>query len=182
MNKLMYILITFIITINAAFADDIFFHSKIENGPYEIYGQLGSKEINNNPSCFTEISYYDGSKFQLIFDLDDDELYMVIRNTSWSFSESQGSVNKLDAIFKKQKEIDTLLFKYKVINSNTIAIRNIIKNGSFLKNFIAYESMNLITPDGKISTITLHGSKTALEEVAKCLRYSQNIDLWYLSP
>ena len=64
---------------------------------------------------------------------------MLISNAEWNLVSDS---NYLMAVFGSKN----IRFNYTVVNKNTIAIRNIYKDGSFLSVFIHSNKMVLIIP------------------------------------
>lgn len=169
-----------LLSASPALADnDQFFYSDVQNTPFSVSGILGDKSANLNPACYADISYQDGSRFQLIRDLADGELWMLVRNVNWQIPDQPGSVNILQANFHQGQNIYPMTFQYKVMNKNTIAIQNIIKDGSFLPYFMKSSKMIFIMPDNiENIQITLDGSRKALEDVARCILTARDKNLW----
>ncbi len=74
-------------TSSAFAANETFFREDVRPGPYYVYGVTNDAEKNTNPACYTEVTWRDGSKFQLIRDLADGELYIFFQNMTWNIND-----------------------------------------------------------------------------------------------
>ena len=170
----------FLLSASPAIAEpDNFYYSDVQGTPFFVYGALGDSSKNLNPSCYAAQSYKDGSEFRLIRDLKDGELWMIIQNVNWDMVDKPESVFNMQINFYRGNDVKPMTFDYVVLNKNTIAIRNIIKDGSFLPAFMIADRMMLIMP-GSIPNayIPLNGSRKAIEQVAECIRSARDKNLW----
>lgn len=160
-----------------AHAGENFFSVDVQPGPYMVYGVKGETQPRNNPACYAEITWRDGSKFQLVRDLDDGELYIWMQNNTWNISDQPGRY-KLRINVERSGSVRGLDFEYTLLNKNSIAIRN-IKKELFLPLFSNGAKMTFIMP-GSIQNaeISLEGSTRALNEIANCVDRSQGLNLW----
>jgi len=163
---------------STAYAGETFFSVDVRPGPYYVYGITGDREPRNNPACYAEITWRDGSKFQLIRDLDDGELYIFLRNNQWNIQDRPDKYSLRINFERNGSHIDGLNFEYNLVNKNTIVIRNIIKE-KFLPLFSNGTKMTMVMP-GSISNaeVSLEGSTRALSEIANCVDKSRNVNLW----
>lgn len=156
-----------------------FYNVDVRPGPYYVLGVTADVDGGSaNPACYAEINYRDGSRFQLIRDLADGELYIFLRNTSWNISDAPGNYQLRANFVRNSQVVSGLNFQYRLVNKDTIVIRN-IKKETFLPLFTANESINIIMP-GSIQngTIDLTGSSRALEEISKCINAARGVDLF----
>lgn len=161
-----------------AYAGETFFSVDVRPGAYMVYGTTGEKEPRNNPACYAEVNWRDGSKFQLIRDLDDGELYVFLRNNQWNIQDRPGRYNLRINFEKNGTIISGLTFEYTLMNKNTIVIRNIIKD-KFLVPFVEGTKMTMIMP-GSIQNaeVNLTGSTRTVIEMANCVNKSKGVNLW----
>ena len=164
-------------TSSALAASQQFFNVDVRPGPYYVYGVTADAEKNDNPACYAEINWRDGSRFQLIRDLADGELYIFLRNNVWNISDAPGNY-QMRANFHRNNTIAGLNFQYRLINKNTIVIRNIRKD-QFIPLFAGNQKMLFVMP-GSIQNaeIDLTGSSNALAEISKCVEAARNVDLY----
>ena len=162
----------------AAHAGENFFSVDVQPGPYMVYGVTGEKNPRNNPACYAEVTWRDGSKFQLIRDLDDGELYIWFKNNSWNINDQSGRYNMRINFEKNGRITSGLDFQYNLINKNTIVIRN-IKKEMFLPLFSNGSKMLFVMP-GSIQNaeVSLEGSTRALSEISNCVDRSVDVNLW----
>ena len=163
---------------SSAFASsETFFSEDVRPGPYYVYGVTANAEKNMNPVCYAEVTWRDGSKFQLIRDLADGELYIWFQNMTWNISDP-ASVYRLRANFVRNGQVNGLNFEYNLVNKNTIVIRNIIKE-QLLPLFSGNQKMTLVMP-GTIQNaeIDLTGSSRALAEISRCVEAARSVDLY----
>jgi hypothetical protein len=154
-----------------------FYNVDVRPGPYYVKGVTANVEKNENPACYAEINWRDGSRFQLIRDLADGELYIFFRNSTWNISDSPGTY-QLRANFHRNSNVTGLNFDYNLVNKNTIVIRN-IKKENFLPLFTSNQKMVFIMP-GNIQNaeVDLTGSSRSLEEISKCIDAARSVDLY----
>jgi opacity protein-like surface antigen len=156
-----------------------FYNVDVRPGPYYVKGVTADTNGGSgNPACYAEVNYRDGSRFQLIRDLADGELYIYLRNTSWNISDAPG-VYQLRANFSRNGQfVSGLNFSYNQVNKDTIVIRN-IKRETFLPLFTANAVMTFVMP-GNIqnASVDLTGSSRSLEEISKCIDAARSVDLY----
>lgn len=162
---------------STAFAGEPFFKVDVRPGPYYVHGVKADTETNSNPACYAEVTWRDGSKFQLIRDLADGELYIFFQNMTWNISDAPG-VYRLRANFHRNGSVNGLNFEYNLVNKNTIVIRN-IKKDMFLPLFTGNQKMLFVMP-GTIQNaeLDLTGSTRTLNEISNCVDAARGVDLY----
>jgi hypothetical protein len=155
-----------------------FFNVDVRPGPYYVKGVTA--DVNGgtgNPACYAEINWRDGSRFQLIRDLADGELYIFLQNMTWNIADPSG-VYRLRANFSRNGQTNGINFEYNLLNKNTIVIRN-IKKETFLPLFVNNQKMTLVMP-GSIQNaeIDLTGSSRSLAEISRCIDAARAVDLY----
>ena len=165
-------------TSSAFAASQQFFNVDVRPGPYYVYGVTSNGQNNDNPACYAEINWRDGSRFQLIRDLADGELYIFLRNSTWNISDAPGNYRMRMNFHNRNGQISGLNFEYKLINKNTIVIRNIIKE-QFLPLFSNNTRAVFVMP-GSIQNaeIDLTGSTRTLAEISNCVDAARSVDLY----
>lgn len=163
---------------SALASNETFFREDVRPGPYYVYGVTADTEKNSNPACYAEVTWRDGSKFQLIRDLADGELYIFFQNTTWNISDPVGNYRMRINFHGRNGQISGLNFQYSLVNKNTIVIRNIIKE-QFLPLFSGNSRAVLVMP-GSIQNaeIDLTGSAKALSEISRCIDAARAVDLY----
>jgi len=165
-------------TSSALAAGQEFYNVDVRPGPYFVKGVTADTDGGNgNPACYAEVTWRDGSRFQLIRDLADGELYIFFRNNTWNISDAPG-VYQMRANFHRNGNVSGLNFQYNLVNKNTIVIRNIIKE-QFLPLFSGNQRMVFVMP-GSIQNaeVDLTGSARALSEVSNCVDAARSVDLY----
>ena len=178
MRKFISVTLAAMLFSSSAFAaNETFFREDVRPGPYYVYGVTFDPEKNSNPACYAEVTWRDGSKFQLIRDLADGELYIFMQNMTWNISDPAG-VYRLRANFSRGSQISGINFEYNLVNKNTIVIRNIDKD-RFLPLFTGNQKMTFVMP-GSIQNaeLDLTGSSRTLGEVSRCVDVSRGVDLY----
>jgi len=165
-------------TSSAFAASQQFFNVDVQPGPYYVFGVTANAEKNDNPACYAEINWRDGSRFQLIRDLADGELYIFLRNNAWNISDSPGNYSMRINFLSRSGQTTGLNFEYRLINKNTIVIRNIIKE-KFLPLFANNTRAIMVMP-GSIQNaeIDLTGSSRTLTEISNCVDAARSVDLY----
>lgn len=165
-------------TSSALAAGQEFYNVDVRPGPYFVKGVTADTDGGNgNPACYAEVTWRDGSRFQLIRDLADGELYIFFRNNTWNISDAPG-LYQMRANFHRNGNVSGLNFQYNLVNKNTIVIRNIIKE-QFLPLFSGNQRMVFVMP-GSIQNaeVDLTGSARALSEVSNCVDAARSVDLY----
>lgn len=159
-------------------AGETFFSVDVQPGPFMVYGVKGTKDPRNNPACYAEVKWRDGSVFQFTRDLHDGEVYIYIRNNSWSINDQPGLYDLRVNFWGNGGLLRGLNFQYTLVNKNTIVIRN-IKKDLVLPLFAEASKMEFIMP-GTIQNaqLDLIGSTRALNEIGNCVDRSQGLNLW----
>jgi hypothetical protein len=155
-----------------------FYNVDVRPGPYYVKGVTADTDGGNgNPACYAEVNWRDGSRFQLIRDLADAELYIFLSNAAWNIGDPPGNY-RLRANFHRNGNISGINFDYTLVNKNTIVIRNINKE-QFLPLFTGNQRMTLVMP-GSIQNaeIDLTGSARSLAEISKCIDAARSVDLY----
>ena len=165
-------------TSSAFAASQQFFNVDVRPGPYYVFGVTANAEKNDNPACYAEINWRDGSRFQLIRDLADGELYIFLRNNVWNISDAPGNYRMRMNFHNRNGQVSGLNFEYRLINKSTIVIRNIIKE-EFLPLF-ANNSRAVFVMPGSIQNaeIDLTGSTRTLAEISNCVDAARSVDLY----
>jgi hypothetical protein len=178
MKKYVSFIAAMLMTSSALAASQTFYNVDVRPGPYYVYGVTADSEKNDNPACYAEVTWRDGSKFQLIRDLADGELYIFFRNATWNISDPAGNYRLRMNFHNRNGQVNGLNFEYRLINKNTIVIRNIIKE-QFLPLFASNSKSILVMP-GSIQNaeFDLTGSTNALAEISKCVDAARNVDLY----
>ena len=179
MKKLVSATLAAMLFTSSAFAaSQQFFNVDVRPGPYYVYGVTSNGQANDNPACYAEINWRDGSRFQLIRDLADGELYIFLRNNTWNITDPPGNYRMRINFQNRSGGISGLNFEYRLINKNTIVIRNIIKE-QFLPLF-ANNSKAVFVMPGSIQNaeIDLTGSSRTLSEISNCVDAARSVDLY----
>lgn len=178
MKKYVSFIAAMLMTSSALAASQTFYNVDVRPGPYYVYGVTADSEKNDNPACYAEVNWRDGSRFQLIRDLADGELYIFFRNATWNISDPVGNYRMRINFHNRNGQVSGLNFEYRLINKNTIVIRNIIKE-QFLPLFASNSKAILVMP-GSIQNaeFDLTGSSNTLGEISKCVDASRNVDLY----
>lgn len=171
------VLSTMLFVSSATAASQQFYSVDVRPGPYYVYGVTANVAANENPACYAEVNWRDGSRLQIIRDLADGELYIFLRNNTWNIIDPPG-VYQLRANFHRNGSVNGINFAYNLINKNTIVIRN-IKKEVFLPLFTDNQRMVLVMP-GAISNaeVDLTGSTRTLNEISKCIEAAKSVDLY----
>lgn len=177
MRKYVSFIAAMLMTSSALAANQTFYNVDVRPGPYFVYGVTADPEKGDNPACYAEVNWRDGSRFQLIRDLADGELYIFFRNSTWNIADPAGTY-QLRANFHRGGNVAGLNFQYTLVNKNTIVIRNIRKE-QFLPLFNSNQKMIFVMP-GSIQNaeVDLTGSSNALAEISKCVDAARNVDLY----
>lgn len=166
-------------TSSAFAANQTFFSEDVRPGQFYVYGVTADPEKeNDNPACYAEVNWRDGSRFQLIRDLADGELYIFMRNMTWNISDLPGNYRMRINFHSRNGQISGLNFEYRLINKNTIVIRNIIKE-QFIPLFSNNNRAVFVMP-GSIQNaeIDLVGSSKTLAEISRCVDVARGVDLY----
>ena len=180
MRKFVSVTLAAMLFSSSAFAaNQTFFSEDVRPGPFYVYGVTSDPEKeNDNPACYAEVRWRDGSKFQLIRDLADGELYIFLQNMTWNISDPVGNYRMRINFQNRSNQINGLNFEYRLINKNTIVIRNIIKE-QFIPLF-ANNSKAIFVMPGSIQNaeIDLAGSSKTLSEISRCVDVARGVDLY----
>jgi hypothetical protein len=145
---------------------EIFYDGGVE-GAWNIFGNAGS--TTQNPACVAEVTWQDGSKFQLIKDLADGELYIWFKNNEWNISDPPGNYPFTMNIVDSRGNVINGELQYELINKNTIAVRKIDVD-SFIPPFMSMAEMRFVMPgDIQNAYVTLNGSSGAVDKLLACI-------------
>lgn len=166
---------------SAVIAQPEFFRYDVTNSPWMVYGVLGDKANRQNPACYGEIMWRDGSRLQLIRDLEDGELYIVFTNNEWNIGDATGSdkVYTARVNFRSSRgDVSGMNFDYHLISKNKIVIRGIVKE-KFVNLFMDNSKMVFVMP-GNIQNaeVDLTGSSRVMQQIAQCIMNSNSISIW----
>lgn len=178
MNKFLAILATTVAMISPVFADDSGYEFYSNQHQYwYIGGHTGDTE--QNPACYTEYSFQDGSTFQLVKDLRDGELYIYFRNMQWNIVDTPGEYTLRMNLTTSNGNIDSASgdYYYQLLNKNTITI-NWLNINEFVPGFMNSSELNFVMPgDIENAYIPLDGSSRAIEIFAECIEKSDQVKL-----
>lgn len=159
-----------ILSTTAAYAN--FFNNQV--GPWSIFGAEGTSEQNR--ACVMEYQWQDGSRFQLIKDLVDGELYIWFKNHSWNIGDAPGDYEGMTVVIKGSRgSVASWPATYSLVNKNTILIRNLNGADAFINAFAYLSEMTFVMP-GNIQDALIPLTKTAagLSNLASCVDASGN--------
>jgi hypothetical protein len=168
-----------IAAVTSAFANNLsFFQVDVRPGSYYVYGVVYNSETNNNPACYAEVSWKDGSRFQLTRDLADGELFIFIRNNAWNIGDKPGKYNLRANFTKNGTAAGGLNLEYNLVNKNTIVVRNLNKD-NFIPLFTNNNHMTFVMP-GSIQNaeLNLYGTKNVISEISRCIDVARGVDLY----
>lgn len=150
----------------ASFADEIFYQGG-QVGSWSVFGNSGN--ATQNPACVAEVTWDDGSKFQLIKDLKDGEFYIWFKNNEWNIIDPPGNYSFRMNIVNRAGQVAGGDMAYQLVNKNTISVRNLDVD-SFIGPFMEMTEIRFIMP-GDIGNafIPLNGSTAAIEKLVQCL-------------
>ena len=138
-------------------------------GDWVIFGYDG-RELNK--ACILEKSWEDGSRFHLIKDLTDGELFIWINNLSWDIKQKDSNIydGATMIIESESGELFTFETKFALINNNTIAIPN-LKPTEFVPPFITLTKLRIVIP-GFIDEmeIPLDNAFLAVTVLGECIK------------
>lgn len=178
MKKIMSYILAVIMFTNTAIAAESFFSVDVQPGPYYVYGVKADKDKKENPACYAEVNWRDGSKIQFIRDLADGELYIYFQNVSWNILDAPGKYILRANFHYSNGDVRGLNYHYDLINKNTIVIRNMIKE-EFVKLFTSGNRLVFVMPGSiKNAEVDLTGSTKALQEISNCIDKASGIDLY----
>ena len=138
-------------------------------GPWSIFGADGTEQQNR--ACVMEYQYQDGSRFQLIKDLVDGELYIWFKNHSWNISDAPGDYEGMTVVIKGSRgSVASWPATYSLVNKNTILIRNLNGADDFINAFAYLSEMTFVMP-GNIqdALIPLTSTAAGLSTLASCV-------------
>lgn len=165
---------------SSSFAAGIeFYNVDVRPGPYYVKGVTADTNGGSgNPACYAEINYRDGSRFQLIRDLADAELYIFMRNNTWNIGDPPGVYNVRMNFYNSAGNIEGINLQYNLVNKNTIVIRN-LKKEIFIPLFMNNNRAVFVMP-GTIqdAQIDLTGSSRSMNEISKCIEAARGVDLY----
>ena len=153
--------------VTQAFAEPNIFYSGGQSGDWTVFGNAGSS--TQNPACVAEVTWDDGSKFQLIKDLKNGEFYIWFQNNEWNIIDPPGNYTFRMNIVNRANQVAGGDMTYQLVNKNTISIRNLDVD-SFVGPFMEMTEIRFIMP-GDIGNafIPLNGSTAATEKLVQCL-------------
>jgi len=172
MNKIMVGLVSLLGFVSPAAAGDVFY-STSTNGGWDIVGEYNDLKLN--PACYIKRDYADGSKFMMIKDLKDGEIYFMNRNVEWNISDEPGKKDGYQVrlvFYKSNGEVSGGVVQYILVNKNTIRVPD-LNVEKFVKSVFEYARMVLIMP-GNIQNaeITLNGTRDAISKMSDCIDVS----------
>jgi len=168
MNKFLLpqILALALIATTPSFADEIFFDGG-QNGSWSVFGNAGNS--NQNPACVAEVTWEDGSKLQLIKDLQSGEVYLWFQNLEWNIADAPGDYTFRMNIVDKANNVVGGDMTYTLVNKNTITVRGLDAE-SFIPPFITMTEIRFVMPgDIQNAYIPLNGSSAAVDKLLACM-------------
>jgi hypothetical protein len=183
MRKLVSATLAAMLFTSSAFAaSQTFFREDVRPGPYYVFGITANPAENSNPACYAQVNWRDGSKFQLIRDLADGELYIWMQNMTWNIADPPGPYSLRANFYNRSGLSGGVNFRYNLVNKNTITIRWIDKD-QFLPLFVSNQRMILVMP-GSIQNaeLVLTGTTRTLAEISRCIDAARGVDLYPEAP
>ena len=168
MKKLIMSLLISVSLITPAYA---FYNS--QSGPWSIYGAEKDMDGASINRCTMEYEWQDGSKFQLIKDMEDGELYIWFRNFSWNISDEPNTIAQVGLGFYGSR--GTVKYKtanFVLINKNTIVIPS-INAENFIPDFMGLSKLIFRMP-GTIddAQLELRGTSVGINKMIECMDVS----------
>lgn len=149
---------------SSVYAADTFFSTRI--GQWTVFGN--QKDGEKNPVCLAETTWKDGSKFQLIKDLADGELYIWFQNLQWNIGDEPKNLYRMK-MTAYGRNVVSGDFQFLLVNKNTIVIPGLEK-GDFAEVFMTASKLMFYMP-GTISNaeLPLNDSMKAAVALGKCI-------------
>ena len=153
------------LTATPALAD--FYNKQVGN--WFVFGFEGTSDKNR--ACVIEYGWQDGSRFQLIKDMVDGEVYIWFKNHQWNIADAPGDYEGMTVIIEGSNgTVKSWNATYNLINKNTITIRNLQNNPDFIEAFSALSVMKFVMPgDIENAVIPLDGSSAAIAAGSDCI-------------
>ena len=154
-----------VFTATSAFA----FYDKPLSDGWKVIGDVGNKETN--PGCALNLSYTDGSKFQLVRDLKDGEVYFWLKNTDWNIADEFGKTYPVRINFyDNHGNVTGGDFEYLLVTKNTIVIRN-LNVDEIIPVFMSMSKMKFIM-EGNIQNleVPLDGTTEGVKYLGECIK------------
>ena len=163
---------------SSTLAGEPFFTVDVRPGAFYVHGVKADASIKQNPLCYAQVEWKDGSEFQLIRDLADAELYIFFKNHTWTINDTPDTYQMRINFSKNGSLNGGMNINYNLVNKNTIVIRNLPKD-KFVSMFMNSSKMTMIMP-GTIQNaeLDLAGSNKAIQEISNCVDAAKKVDLF----
>lgn len=137
-------------------------------GDWYVFGFEGTTD--NNRACVIQYEWQDGSRFHLIKDLVDDEIYIWFMNIQWQITDEPGEYKGMTVVVENADSAKNWPATYSLVNKNTILIRNLQNSFDFIEAFTEYDMVYFVMP-GNIENayLSLDGSAAALIAGSECI-------------
>lgn len=177
MKKLMASLLMSAAMVFGAYGQDLdesVFYNKT-NGYWSTYGKIGTP--GDSPGCWTETTWTDGSRLQLIKDLYDGQIYVWLQNVDWNIVDDSppGWYDGLMINFynRSGQVVQNWRGGFELINKNTIVIPG-LKVDTFIVPFADASEMVLVMPGTTPNMgMPLDGTTVAVRNVIECIDRSE---------
>lgn len=166
------LLMTTALAFSMAVTPAMAFYSK-NIGDWYVFGFEGTPD--DNRACVVQYEWQDGSRFQLIKDLVDGELYIWFKNNQWQISDAPGEYEGMTVVVENADNAKNWPATYSLVNKNTILIRNLQNSVDFIEALAEYDMVYFVMP-GNIENayIDLDNSMAALHAGSECIDASGN--------
>lgn len=166
--KIVYVLLASLLFTTTALAQQVFFSASNLRGNWQVVGNNGNETLH--PVCKLVMIWQDGSSFELIKDLADDELYILMVNNSWSINDSPNTRANARLNFQSGNTISGGSATFELLNKNTIRFRGLLAD-RFLPDFVSAQKLIIVMP-GSVpnAEVNLTGTSNGIDVLSNCIR------------
>lgn len=166
-NILLSTALSLALLVTPALAENEIFFDGGQSGSWSVFGNAGNKD--QNAACVAEVTWEDGSKFQLIKDLQSGEVYIWFQNMEWNIADAPGDYKFRMNIVDDRNNLIGGEMTYTLINKNTLAIRGIDAE-TFIPPFMTMAEIRFVMPgDIQNAYVPLNGSSGAVDKLLACM-------------
>jgi hypothetical protein len=144
-------------------ASELFYSEQVPNTKWEVFGSLKNGKVN--ATCKMEQQFNNGA-ILLAKDLHDNEIYLRIRNDEFDFSEKSVPIKVL--FLKGEEVIGPYDIDAIVTDKHSFVLPNL--NEVFVSGWISADKFSFRLPNKDIYSISLDGTKKALDYVVSCVK------------
>jgi hypothetical protein len=180
MKKLVAIVSSLIFSVSTVFAGPAPKFFERAHGQWSVLGHPPYDGVGS--VCVMKTVWRNGAQMNLVFDLEDGEMFLSYHNPDWNILDPEGKEGEVIIRFEDSTRWVNVPYKFVVRSPRTIMVRH-LPYEPFIDMFAAANKLSLYMP-GSIPNVVagMSGTRAAMGSMGACLKYARENGLSKIQP